>query len=278
MAIAIQLRAGRRYATGMEFRREFHLPPTAHPGPFMSIASTWRIGVLLLVAGLMTSPLAGQVKIFRQGAAGNGLVFHRVQRPSCDFGVAQFNGIMIVCEHQTEEQPAQNKAPLQRDPSGRGIQVSFREGNLEQVIFGKEQDEASARGRLGMTLHWKLSAIDRACELSGDQIEKLRLAGRGDIKRLIDRASDIKARFENTDAIRDVDDFEKWANTLAAESEILRLLLSNGPFDADSLLAKAAKRTLTPEQIEHMSRTRDGSLLGAAIVPLKLSLDEILSE
>src|SRR5262245_31261411 len=54
--------------------------------------------------------------------------------------------------------------------------------------------------------------------------------------------------------------------------------MSNGPFDSDSLFAKAVKRTLTAEQTEQISRTRDGSLLGAAVVPPKLSLDEILSE
>src|SRR5262245_43821920 len=278
MAIAIQLRASRRYAMGMEFRRGFHVPPAATPGPVMSIASTWRFGIVLLLAGLMTSPLGGQVKIFKQGAAGNGLVFQRVQRHNCDFGVAQFNGVMIVCEQQTGEQPPENKVPPDRDPSRQVIQVTFRKGNLDQVIYGNEQDEAGARGRLAMTLHWKISAIDRACELNGDQIEKLRLAGRGDIKRLVDRASDIRARFEDTDAIRDVDEFEKWATTLAAESDVLRLLLSKGPFDADSLFAKAVKRTLTPEQTDQIARTRDGSLIGVDIVRTKLSLDEILNE
>jgi hypothetical protein len=242
----------------------------------MCIASLWRFGILLLLAAA-TSPLYAQVLKVRQ-AAGNGLVFQRAKRPNCDLGVAQFNGVMVVCEHSIDELPPENNAAPDRDPSRHAIQVTFRKGNLDQVIFGKEQDEAGARGRLGMTLHWKVSAIDRACELSGDQIDKLRLAGRGDIKRLIDRATGIKARFENTDAIRDVDDFEKWATTLAAESEVVRLLLSNGPFDTDSLFVKAAKKTLSPEQIEQISRMRDGALLGAAIVRPKLSLDEILSE
>jgi hypothetical protein len=129
-----------------------------------------------------------------------------------------------------------------------------------------------------MTLHWKINAIDRTCDLSDDQIEKLRLAGRGDIKRFIDRATDVKARFENTDAVRDVDQFEKWAESLAAEADVLRLLLSNGPFDANSLFAKALTRTLTHEQREQVSRLPNGPLGAGVGLRPKVSVDEVLSE
>jgi hypothetical protein len=244
----------------------------------MSTAPLLRFAILLLTATLAASPVKGQALMKNAAALGNGVMFRRARNRNSEFGVAQFNGVMVLCQQPTDAEPGEEGAAAEGNPARRTIQITFNEGSLDQVIFGKEQDEAGARGRLGMALHWKINAIDRACELSGDQIEKLRLAGRGDIKRLIDRAGDIKSRFENTDAIRDVDDFEKWVTALAAESDALRPLLSNGPFDADSLFAKAVKRTLTLDQAEQVSRMRINPVSGVPIVRPKLSLDEILSE
>src|SRR5689334_1583148 len=133
MAIAIQLRTGQRYATETGSVPNFDVLPTAHAGSVMSTAPLWRFGMLLLVAGLATSPLYAQA-LKAQQVAGNGLVFQRVKRPNCDLGVAQFNGVMIVCEHSTDEQPPENNAPPDRDPSRQAIQITFRKGNLDQVI------------------------------------------------------------------------------------------------------------------------------------------------
>jgi hypothetical protein len=253
------------------------IQPNARMGLVMSTASSWRLGILLVLASLSALPLHGQVRQPANAADRNGII-RRARNGDCEYGIARFNDVTVVCQQTNNGDVANENARPDGDVIPRTIQITFNQGSLDQVIFGKEQDAAEARRRLAMTLHWKINAIDRTCVLSDDQLEKLRLAGRGDIKRLLDRATDVKARFENIDSIRDVDQFEKWAESLAAESGVLRPLLSNGPFDVNSLFAKALKRTITPEQADAVARLSNGPLDAAAGLRPKLSLDEILGE
>jgi hypothetical protein len=100
----------------------------------------------------------------------------------------------------------------------------------------------------------RIDAVDRICHLSDRQREKLHLAGRGDLKHLFDRVTGVYARMVNGAGISDVQAFAKWAKALYDETEALRPALETGPFDGDSLFAKALKRTLTPEQAADYAR------------------------
>src|SRR5229473_389473 len=72
------------------------------------------------------------------------------------------------------------------------IQDGFAVRYFDQVVFGKEgEGRADAvRGELNLYLREKIAALDFVCDLNETQRQRLQLAGRGDIKRLLDRVDD----------------------------------------------------------------------------------------
>jgi hypothetical protein len=128
------------------------------------------------------------------------------------------------------------------------MQVSFDPATVRHLAFWRDRSESAAEERLGRLLDQRMEVVDRICHLSGAQREKLRLAGRGDIKRLLDRAAGISARLEYPGPIRDAEEFVRWVSVIYDDAEGLRRDLEGGSFAANSLFAKALKRTLTPEQ------------------------------
>ena len=60
---------------------------------------------------------------------------------------------------------------------------------LEQWVFGRFGGSGGARNKLDSSLLLRIEDLERACDLTDDQKKKLRVAGRGDIKRHTDRCS-----------------------------------------------------------------------------------------
>src|SRR5262245_25324076 len=86
-------------------------------------------------------------------------------------------------------------------------------------------------------LSWKIEDIDLVCHLTDAEKEKLRLAGRGDIKHFLERVQDLKASLKSP-------------TTLAVrELGSLRRLMTSGLFEEGSLFSKARRRILTSEQL-----------------------------
>ena len=91
----------------------------------------------------------------------------------------------------------------------------------------------------------EIGAIHRSCGLNDSQTKKLELAGRGEIKRLIDGIAEHKQAFLSEER----DNFAA-SRYLYESAEVLALRkkLRDGPFGEDSLFAKTIGNVLTPDQ------------------------------
>lgn len=114
---------------------------------------------------------------------------------------------------------------------------------LDRWIFGPAGSGEATRAALDRLLTRRIGLVDLRCGLTDAQKRKLQLAGRGDIKRLLDRIDQIRPEFTEVkeDATRrDAFFVEK---IVPFES-----VLHTGPFDGNSLYAKTLATSLTPEQ------------------------------
>jgi hypothetical protein len=115
------------------------------------------------------------------------------------------------------------------------------------AIFGQHRNASTARMLLETRLEEKIASIDRICGLTSVQIQRLELAGRGDVKRFFDRVDSIQSQFRKGP---DTDDERgrAWPETLEAETAALRRTLNTGMFEDGSLFARILKKTLTADQ------------------------------
>lgn len=155
--------------------------------------------------------------------------------------------------------------------------VALFSGSLDELAYGSS--ESGARTRLENRLQQKLQKLDRISGLSQGQWEKLQLAGRGDVKRLMDRAVNLRAKCKAYYEISELNQFQKWAEELRREANSLREPLYAGPFDAsDALFLKCMRASLSAEQSEKYARfeatppyqaprRQAATLEGALIVP-----------
>jgi hypothetical protein len=123
------------------------------------------------------------------------------------------------------------------------------EDSFEDWAFGGEDGEKRFRDQLDDLLDSKLQAVDRATRLTASQRRKLRLAGRGDIKRLLDLIDDARTEFERASAdLRRLPD-------LQTRLLLVDLRVSKGLFEAGSITAKTLRK-MADEQA-HSSRLSD---------------------
>jgi hypothetical protein len=97
-------------------------------------------------------------------------------------------------------------------------------------------------GRLDGVLSWEITEIDRVCHLTNDEKQKLRLAGQGDAKRLLDRAHALEAALQSATGQPQID-------KVVREWDSLKLILTSGIFEEGSLFSKTRRQILTPEQM-----------------------------
>jgi hypothetical protein len=111
---------------------------------------------------------------------------------------------------------------------------------VDQWIFGRLGGSTDARTKLDTSLSVRIDEIARVCGLSEDQKRKLRLAGRGDIKRFFDKVDDLKHRLQASAS-------EANAN-IWQEIQPLQAEINAGLFGENSIYAKTIKRTLNDDQ------------------------------
>lgn len=111
------------------------------------------------------------------------------------------------------------------------------------IVFGRDSDAADLRLRLGIVAGSKIEEATRAFGLSELQRQKLQLASKGDIKRLIDQHLDLEQEFRAKIVTADEDDIHKMAQDLSRKASPLRSRFSD-PFDATSLYAKTLNHLL----------------------------------
>jgi hypothetical protein len=155
--------------------------------------------------------------------------------------------VLVFGELPVAEGPAADDAPVDEPPRPKQRVIVFS-GSFDELVYGSGSNAVDARTRLDACLEQKVEKIDRISGLTDTQRQKLQLAGRGDLKRLFDRAERLRAMCDRGAEIADVNQFQKWTEELKSETNALRHSLAAGPFDAGSLMAKCMKTVLTADQ------------------------------
>ncbi len=123
---------------------------------------------------------------------------------------------------------------------------------FEQWAFGSAANGAELRRKnLGALLQNRIDTFDAICALTPQQRTRLEFAGRGDISRLFESLTQVKADVEA--AKDDYDRIEEIYRTHGA----LRLDLMSGPFGEDSLLFKSIEPLLDADQAARFEAMRE---------------------
>ncbi len=110
------------------------------------------------------------------------------------------------------------------------------EDSFDDWAFGGEHGEKRFRDQLDTLLQSKLQVVDRVFQLTEQQRRKVKLAGRGDIKHLLEMVNDSRREFERAGLdIRRLPELQK-------QLRLVDLRVSNGPFEAGSILAKTLRK------------------------------------
>jgi hypothetical protein len=144
--------------------------------------------------------------------------------------------------------------------------------NLEQMdqwVFGRYGGSGGARNKLDSSLLVRIQDLERACGITEAQKQKLRLAGRGDIKRFFDKVEALKRKFQQG---------QNEPNTnIWQEIQPLQVELNTGLFGDDSLYAKTIRRTLSADQaarFDSVSRERKSFRFRATVEWFVAHLDK----
>jgi hypothetical protein len=119
---------------------------------------------------------------------------------------------------------------------------SWDDAQFERWVFQRDTDAATARRRFDTLLALQVEEIDRACRLTAEQKQKLRMIGHGDLKRIFDSFDAAKRRFHALD--NDINQLSE----IMPDLKPVQTAAQNGPFTDDSLFIKSLHYVLTPEQ------------------------------
>jgi hypothetical protein len=114
---------------------------------------------------------------------------------------------------------------------------------FERGLFGRVGNTAAARDRLNVLLQLKIHEIDPTRHMTIAQKEKLRLAGRGDIKRFFDQVERKRTEF----ALLTADPVK--CSQFIQELQPLRRRFAFGPFGEGSIFTKTLKRMAADDQV-----------------------------
>jgi hypothetical protein len=70
--------------------------------------------------------------------------------------------------------------------------LRIADATIRRLAYGKDEDAANVRCLLELALDRRIGVVDQACRVTDAQKSKLRLAGRGDIKRFFDRVEGLR--------------------------------------------------------------------------------------
>jgi hypothetical protein len=124
------------------------------------------------------------------------------------------------------------------------VAILQQQPNFDQVdnwVFGRFGGSAVARTRFDAALALRIDDLERACDVTDAQKKKLKLAGRGDIKRVFDRVEELKRTFRITQNQPNIN--------LWQEIQPLQVEVNAGLFGDASLFQKTIKKTLSDLQL-----------------------------
>jgi hypothetical protein len=137
------------------------------------------------------------------------------------------------------------------DEPDANVAVESAQGELavqyfDQVVFGRQgEGRADAvHSELNFYLRQKIATLDFVCGLNAPQRQRLHLAGRGDIKRLLDRVDERRQKVATLGG----DQPDPNLKVFQLEAEAMQRVVRSDPFGGNSMYAKMRARALTPEQ------------------------------
>jgi hypothetical protein len=148
----------------------------------------------------------------------------------------------------------------------------INQGNLEQMdqwVFGRYGGSGGARNKLDSSLLLRIQDLERACGITEVQQRKLRLAGRGDIKRFFDKVEELKRKYQRGQNDSNANIWQ--------EIQPLQVELNTGLFGDNSLYAKTIRRTLNHDQaarFESVSHERTSFRFRATVDWFVVHLDK----
>jgi hypothetical protein len=162
--------------------------------------------------------------------------------------------VLVFGELAVAEVPATADTPVEQPPKPKQRVILFS-GTFDELVYGSDSNAANFQARLDNRLKLKLEEIDRISGLTDAQKQKLQMAGRGDLKRQVERAEKLRVKCDSYTEIADLNQFQKWTEALKSEASAMQHSFSSRePLDADSLLAKCMKTALTAEQVAKYAR------------------------
>jgi hypothetical protein len=150
---------------------------------------------------------------------------------------------------------------------------AINETNFDQWVFQSNGNAETARERIKSRLALQVAELERICDLSDAQKEKLSLAARGDVRRFFGQVEEVRAKFMK--ARNDQNAFGQ----IWQEIQPLQSKQAVGLFGDRSLFAKTLRNTLTAEQwekyrtvLEERHRFRYRATIEVAIASLESSV------
>ena len=120
--------------------------------------------------------------------------------------------------------------------------ANFDENTFDQWVFNGVNNATAGRQRIETQIKLQMGEIERVCQLSEAQKQRLQLAARGDVQRFWQEFETLRQKFNA------VKHDEERANQMWEVIQPLQLKQARGLTGPGSLLMKLMKTTLTPRQ------------------------------
>lgn len=134
------------------------------------------------------------------------------------------------------------------------------DAQLEQFIFAKDMSAQRGRWKMNGELVAAINTIERVCQITAAQKQKLMLAGRADRKHFFDRLDAIQKQRRSANGL---------TQEMREEAIALRKTADAGLLGSNSFFAKAIPTTLTGEQLEECQRVHRLVLVESTVAAIE---------
>jgi hypothetical protein len=122
------------------------------------------------------------------------------------------------------------------------VDVNDVDANFDQWLFPGAANAAAGRLRLQTQIKMQLAEIERSCQLTGEQKDRLGLAARGDLSRFLEQVDALRRKFDT------IKHDQQKMGQIWQEIQPLQARQARGLSGPDSLISKTVARTLSAEQ------------------------------
>jgi hypothetical protein len=143
-------------------------------------------------------------------------------------------GSVAVAEDEEDAQDLQ----LQIQPA-----FVMTEQQFDAWVYGNTANSGSSNTQLSSQIALRIEDLDRSCQLSADQKQKLALAGAGDVKNFQNRCAELKQKLVTSKPVPQAE-----VNLLYQQTRPLQAEWAAGVLGEASLFEKVVRHSLSEEQ------------------------------